>query len=420
MDPSVRALEGGLAHEHAVSLLGVRREGPRGPGLESCAPREQGERDDPRHSPVHELVLVLLAPCRGRMARTMTSFERRGKGRAGRKADQDGRPLAVDLVVTERCFGSGVAVTLDVLGTASHLSAALGGPPRLFDCAVRSLDGAPVTSSVGKGIAVDGPLGERDADVVLVFGPGMADVRQVVLDVALPGTRALAGHIERAAARGALLCASCSSTFLLAEAGVLDGGPATTSWWLAPTFRARYPAVKLVEDELVVPSARAITAGAALAQIDLALHVVRRFGGAEVAQAVARYMIVDDTRSAQGPFVVIEHLARNDRVVTRAEAILRTDLARPLDVAALAREVGVTPRTLGRRFVAATGLPPASFLRRLRMEVAAGQLRSTGDPIATIAARVGYDDERAFRRAFTKDMESSPSHYRRTRPGGAP
>lgn len=329
-------------------------------------------------------------------------------------------PLSVDLVVTERCFASGVSVTLDVLGTANVLSGALGGPTPLFASTVRSLDGGEVRSSSGQRVPVEGALEGSRADVLLVFGPGMADVRRVLADVALPETVALAAHLKRAARAGAVLCASCSSTFLLAEAGVLDGASATTSWWLAPVFRARYPAVTLVEDELVVASPRAVTAGAALAQIDLALHVVRRFAGPELAHAVARYLVVDDARSAQSPFVMIEHLARNDRVVTRAEAILRADLPRPLDVEALSREVGVTSRTLSRRFVAATGLPPAAFLRRLRLEIAAGLLRSTRDSIASIAARVGYDDERAFRRAFTRDMRASPSHFRRAAPLDAP
>ena len=235
----------------------------------------------------------------------MARVEGHGKGSAGRKAGRDGRPIEVELVVTERCFGSGIAVTLDVLSTASLVSGALGGPSPIFDCAVRSLDGRPVSSSVGKPITVDGPIGERDADVVLVFGPGMADVSRVLVDIALPETKALARYLEQAAGRGALLCASCSSTFVLAEAGILDG------------------------------------------------------------------------------------------------------------------EVGVTARTLGRHFVAATGLPPASFLRRLRMETAAGRLRSSTDSIASIAAYVGYDDERAFRRAFTKDMGDSPSHYRRAAPAAA-
>ena len=163
----------------------------------------------------------------------------------------------------------------------------------------------------------------------------------------------------------------------------------------------------------MVESEHAITAGAALAQVDLALHIVRRFASAELAHATARYLLIDDSRTGQRPFVMVEHLARNDQLAARAEAILCADLTRPLDVDGLARALGVTPRTLGRHFLAATGLPPARFLRRLRLEVAAGLLRSTTDSIATIAARVGYEDERAFRRAFAKDMLDSPSRFRR-------
>lgn len=330
----------------------------------------------------------------------------------GRKPGSGGQPLAVDLVVTDRCFSSGLSVTLDVFGTANLLSSALGGPPRLFDSTVRSLDGKPVRSSVGRPIPVDGPIGQGSADIVLVFGPGMADVNQVLVDVEQPTQKQLATYLSAAAGSGAMLGASCSSTFALAEAGVLNGRSATTSWWLAPVFKSRYPTVQLVENELVVATEQTITAGAAFAQIDLALHIVRRFAGAELSHAVARYLIVDDARSAQGPFVMIAHMGRNDRVVTKAEAILRSELNAPLDVESLAQRVGVTPRTLTRHFVAATGLPPAAFLRRMRLEVAAGLLQATNDSIAEIASRVGYEDERAFRRAFAKDMQESPSRFR--------
>jgi transcriptional regulator GlxA family with amidase domain len=319
----------------------------------------------------------------------------------------------VDLLVAERCFGSGLAITIDVLTTTSVLSAVSGGPPVVFDCSVRSLDGQPVASSTGQSIAVEGRAGERRADVVLVFGPGMADVGQVLADLALPASAELIVYLQQAAAEGAFLGASCASAFLLAESGVLEGGPATTSWWLAPAFRARYPAVRLVEEEIVVGSRRAVTAGAALAQIDLALHVARLFAGAELGQSVARYLLFDDSRREQGPFARVSHFSRHDPLVANVEAILRADLASPPDFEVVARKLGVTSRTLARRFVATTGLPPASFLRRLRLEFAAGLLRSTREPTAHIAARVGYDDERAFRRAFTKDMKASPSHFRR-------
>lgn len=345
----------------------------------------------------------------------MRAAEHERKGTAGQDAGATGHPgpIRVDLVVTPRCFASGVAVTQDVLSTANVLAAEMSGLGPLFSVAVLSSDGRPVTSSSGVEIAVDASLDTCDGALVLVFGPGMADVRRVLNDIAEPDATGLARRLRAIHARGATVCASCSSTFLLAEAGILDGGSATTSWWLAPTFRARYPSVALFEDDLVVRSERVITAGAALAQVDLALHLVRELCGVELAQACARYLVVDGDRRSQAPFVVIEHLARNDELVSRAEKILREDLSRALPVRELARALGVTPRTLTRRFVSATGLAPARFLRRVRLETAAARLRATSESILGIAMSVGYDDDRAFRRAFTQTFGTTPARFRR-------
>lgn len=339
------------------------------------------------------------------------------KGGTGQEPGTEGHrgPIRVDLVASDRCFASGIAVTRDVLSTANLLSGALGGPSPLFVSTLRTIGGRPVLSSSGQEIPAEGAIDESDGDLVIVFGPGMADVRRVLSDIGEPWTAAFSCALRDAHARGAILCASCSSTFVLAEAGVLDGRSATTSWWLAPTFRARYPSIALVEDDLVVRSERVITAGAALAQIDLALHLVRTLAGPELAHACARYLVVDDARRSQAPFVVIEHLAQNDELVARAEAILRADLSAPLRVDELARSLGVTRRTLTRRFVRATGLAPARFLRRLRIEAAAQRLRTTSESIPSIAMSVGYDDERAFRRSFANELGLSPARFRRRR-----
>ena len=345
----------------------------------------------------------------------MNSEPPAGKGSAGHRPGSNGHalPIEVDLVVSTRCFGSAVAVTRDVLSTANVLSAELGGPSPLFVISTRSVDGKSVVSSSGAEIPVDGAADACRGALMVVFGPGMADVKRVLADLGQPWTRSLGAVLRDAQCRGATICASCSSTFLLAEAGLLDGRSATTSWWLAPLFRARYPDVELLEDDLVVRSRGTITAGAALAQIDLALHLVRELVSPELAHACARYLVVDDARRSQAPFVVIEHLALGDELVARAEAILRAELRAPLDVSRLARELAVTPRTLSRRFVACTGLPPARFHRRLRLETAAARLRATAEAIAIIAAEVGYDDERSFRRAFAQEFGASPARFRR-------
>jgi transcriptional regulator GlxA family with amidase domain len=336
------------------------------------------------------------------------------KGRAGQSAGTPGQalPVTVDLLVTERCFGSGVAVTRDVLATANLLSAALGGPPAIFAARVLSREGRAVHTSTGAILPVDGSIAEANGAVAVAFGPGMADVKRVLEDVARLDARVIAARLGALHGQGSVVCASCSSTFLLAESGALDGEAATTSWWLTPIFRERYPAVELLEDAIVVPSNRVITAGAALAQIDLALELVRRFGGAELARAVSRYLLVEESRPSQSPFLILEHLAMNDELVLAADRLLREDLARPLDLAGLARKLGVSVKTLGRRFRSATGLPPAQFHRRLRLEAAQRLLRAGRASIARIAERVGYDDERAFRRAFERDFGVSPARFR--------
>lgn len=321
---------------------------------------------------------------------------------------------AVDVLLTERCFTSSVATTLDVLATANTIARALGAPGDLFEPRVLSASGKPVRSTSGIAFPVDGAAHEGRGAIVVMCGPGMSDVRQITDFVSDRANRDLLDVLVAARGRGALLSASCSSTFMLAESGILDGVRATTSWWLGPTFRARYPAVTLVEDELLVDVGTILTAGAALAHTDLMIHLVRRHAGASLAEACSRYLTFDDTRRSQNQFRVVQHLALVDSEVAMAENKIRENPAKPPSLATLARLSGLTPRTLSRRFVAATGLSPKRFLRRVRLELAAHLLRSSNDPIDVVAARVGYDDERAFRRAFTRELGSPPSRYRKT------
>ncbi len=340
----------------------------------------------------------------------MGSGARLRKGRARSPGVQNGPPktIAIDIVATDRCFASSVALTTDVLVTANTIAGALGRTTDVFRWRVVSLDGEPVKTSAGGVLPVDG-VARSTADVIVVCGPGMADVRHVLGDVR--ASSSLVGILRRART-DTILAASCSSTFLLAEAGVLDGLRATTSWWLAPTFRATYPKVSLLEGEMLVDAGRVVTAGAALAHTELVVHLVRRLAGASLAEACAKYLVVDDRRRGQSPFVIVEHMARVDPAIEQAEAAIRKNPVRPPSLAELARGAGMTPRTLSRRFVAATGFSPQRFVRRVRLELAAQLLRSTSDPVEVIAGRVGYDDDRAFRRAFQRELGESPARHR--------
>lgn len=335
------------------------------------------------------------------------------KGSDGQIAGRVGQ-IDVQLAVLDGFFASGLSVTADVLATSNVISAALApGSHPVFRWSVRTVDGGPVRSSAGMELRADDVIDPSAGEIVAVFGPGMADVGRVLADVARPDARALAPVLRAAHERGALVAASCSSTFLLAESGLLDGGEATTSWWLAPLFRSRYRAVRLRVDEIVCASGTVITAGAAMAQLDLSLGLVRRLIGHEVAHAVARYLVIDEARNSQAPFLVMEHLTRHDELVARAEQWMGAHLDRSIELTDVARALACSERTLTRHFVAATGLSPVRFVRRLRLETAARLLATTALAVAEVAHQVGYDDERAFRRAFIAHFGRSPIAHRR-------
>lgn len=322
--------------------------------------------------------------------------------------------IDVQLAVLDGFFASGLSVTADVLATSNVIGAALApGRHPLFRWSIRTVDGGPVRSSSGVEIRADAALDPAAGEIVIAFGPGMADADRVLADVVRPDARALTSVLRGAHQRGAQVAASCSSTFLLAEAGLLDGGEATTSWWLAPLFRSRYPAIRLRADEIVCASGTVLTAAAAMAQLDLSLVLVRRLVGHEVAHACARYLVIDEARNSQAPFLVMEHLTCHDDLVARAEQWMTARLDRPLELTNVADMLGCSERTLTRHFVAATGLSPARFVRRLRIETAARLLATTTLGVAEVANQVGYDDERAFRRAFVAHFSRSPVAHRR-------
>lgn len=307
----------------------------------------------------------------------------------------------VVLVALDGALDAAIGVTLDVLSVASRLA---GERRRRQGFAVRVLGSSEdgVTTSAGYRREVDAALGARlAADVVILLAPfaDSADELDEILarpDVAL-ATRAVAHAHER----GALVVGSCSATFVLAKAGLLDGHIATTAWFLAPHFRRLFPRVELTEGALVVPTGRVVTAGAALAHADLMLWLVEHLAGAAVAELTARTLVLD-ARTSQTRYVALERLGERTNEVRRAERFLRDNLARDITLADVARAARTSARTLARRFEVAVGMSPLRFLRRLRAERAAHLLATTRRSLEEIAPLVGYRDPVALRKVLRR------------------
>ncbi len=296
--------------------------------------------------------------------------------------------MRVAVLVLGGVFDTGLAAVLDTFALANEHAAR----STRFDVEKVGMRRRVAT---GQGLRVPVvPLPSAAPDVVVV--PALSDKTPAGLDVALRRS-----EVQEAAAAlgewkgaGAVIAAACTATFVVASGGLLDGRRATTSWWLAAAFRERFAAVKLQEEEMLVRASGIVTAGAALAHLDLAMDVLRR-RSPRLARTASRYLTFD-RRPSQGAYSIPDQVVHSDPLVERFEAWARANLgAFSLDAAA--RAVGASGRTLGRRVQRVLGKSPLSFVQDLRVEHARHQLETTDRSIDEIAAQVGYQDGATLR-----------------------
>lgn len=326
--------------------------------------------------------------------------------------------ISVAIVVLEGVSDSSLAVTLDAFMAANRAATSLLHQPAPFAVRVvgrtrgrvRARSGMVVTP--GQSFA-----GCRKADLVIVPGMGMADPVELDATLGRPHIRATCSWLGERWRAGAHVASSCSGVFLLAAAGLLGGQPATTTWWLGPELLARFPDVHVDTERMVVEGDRVVTAGAALAQIDLVLRLISRFAGPTLAELVARYLVVDE-RPSQARYAIVHHMTHGSDTARKAERFIRKNLGRPFRMAELARATASTHRTLARRMREATGRSPLAFVQQVRVETARHLLSTTRLSVEEIACRVGYDTSATLRRVLAKHTGLRPSDLRPPRVSG--
>lgn len=319
----------------------------------------------------------------------------------------------VAILAFDGCHASGVIGPLDLLHMANVVAARLApGAPPPFATKVLSPNGAPVRTANGNDLPVDGGLRGATAEIVMV--PGIAMIEPEALHVALTHLEPVSQWLAARYAEGAWLAAACTGPFLLAQAGLLNGHTATTTTWFAELFEQRYPAVKLDATAALAESDRLLTSGGAFSYIDLTLHLIERTAGRELARALARFVVLDNRRQTHSAELIPHHVSHHDPLILKAEKWMRAQLRTDITIADIARHVAVSSRTLVRRFKEHTGESPSAYLQRLRVEASKALLASTNYRIEQIPARVGYQDESAFRRLFKKNVGVSPREYRQS------
>ena len=314
-------------------------------------------------------------------------------------------PHRVVVLLLEPVVGYDAVIPPHVFGEAVNDA----GEP-LYDVAMASLDGRPVSTSLGYAVT---PHGDATllatADTVVVPGTKIdgprrrgtlpSDVAEALASIR-PGTR---------------MVSICTGAFVLAAAGLLDGRPATTHWKYVDEFVRLYPAVKLDEAVLFTDDGDLLTSAGLSAGVDLCLHLLRRDHGTDIANRVARHLVVPPWRDGgQAQYIERQVPERPEQSTAAARTWALEHLDTPLRVTELARQTGMSVRTFTRRFRAETGESPTAWLIRQRVQHALRLLETTDLGVDAVAARSGLGSAASLRAHLRTQVGVSPTAYRRT------
>lgn len=307
--------------------------------------------------------------------------------------------LRIALYVCPQTVCSSLSMAQDAFSLANRLAGTA-----CFRLERFSLDGQPVQLEFAQ-IRVDGGLQlAEQADLLIVPATGSA------ISKTLESNAELLPWLAR---RDRQQVASlCSSAFLLAAAGLLDGRQATTHWALAEAFSRHFPQVKLRSDLLLTEDGPLFCSGGAQAGLDLCLHLIARHAGEWLAQQVASTMVIERQRGTQTRFAPLLP-SSEDKTLAPLLAWLREHHAEAIDLNRLAQQAHCSARTLLRRFKQATGLTPGDYLQRLRVSVAQQALADSTQSLEQIASEVGFADRATLAKRFKHLCGETPGAFRK-------
>ncbi len=317
--------------------------------------------------------------------------------------------LNIAVMAYDNCLQSGISGMLDLFTLANWEQKRLSPESKSLFChtEVVTLDGEPVTSFNRQQVVANQRLADcKDIDLLIV--PGVMGRPDRLLE-----QTELTEWIAEQHQNGTVVASACSGAFLLAEAGILNGRQATTHWQLADRFRQRFPKINLQIDRLIIDGVDYLCAGGTGAHIDLALHLIEKYGSKSLANVCARMMLIDGNRRDQAPFVRFKGYKDHiDEPILKVQQWLDRYYREKVSVRVMAKRSGLNERTFLRRFRKATGEAPLEYLQKMRIEKAKQLLTGTEQPLEKITSAVGYVDLSSFRRLFHQVVGISPTSYR--------
>ncbi len=319
------------------------------------------------------------------------------------------RPRQIAILAFPDVQSLDITGPLEVFAGAQTLIDASGRADRGYEVSIVSRDGAPLTTSSGLTIAPHGDFAHTTSRLDTLIVAGGAGSHEAARD---PATVA---WITRVSARTRRTASVCTGAFLLAAAGLLDGRRATTHWASATELARRHPAVRVDPEPIFLRDGDVWTSAGVTAGMDLALALVEEDLDREAALTIARHLVLFLRRPGnQAQFSAT--LAAQEPIREPLREVRRHILehvCEDLSVDALAALAHMSPRNFARAFVAETGVTPARYVERVRLEAARRTLEDTAHPIATVARACGFGTAETMRRCFLRALGVAPVEYRR-------
>lgn len=279
-------------------------------------------------------------------------------------------------------------------------------PP--FEVTTASSDGKPVRYDGGITIQPDKSIALiRKTDLVYIPTIGLE------LDRVLALNRRTIRFLRRQAEKGTVIAGVCTGVAMLAEAGLLDGKPATTHWALADEYRERYPSVIWKPEMFITESENIFCGGGVYAALDLCLHLVERFAGYEIAKQCGRALLIDAPRTWQSSFSEpLLNQRHHDEKIRQSQAYMNEHFNENFTIEDLAQRSGMSARNFTRRFRQAADEPPITYMHKLRVNHAKLLLETDFKTLQEVSYEVGYEDLPFFRKIFKRYTGLSPREYR--------
>ncbi len=277
-----------------------------------------------------------------------------------------------------------------------------------FKVCIATLTGQDVKCANGLTISAHHAIDEiQETDLVII--PTIAGNIQQTLDL----NRELLPWLVNMHQRGADIASNCTGAFLLAESGLLDHKKATTHWGFVKQFKERYPRVLLQADQMITHDGNIFCSGGGMAWFDMALYLIERYCGYDIARASSKSYVIDMGRGSQSAYSGIPGKRyHQDQRILALQDWLDQHFDKNLTIQDLSAQSNLSERTLKRRFKKATGETAIQYIQHLRIEAAKKRLENTNESVESITHRVGYENFASFIRLFKRYTNMTPSTYR--------